>query len=1386
MTLPEALALVAARGRLMQSLPAGAMLAVELPEADLAARMPAELSLAAVNGPAACVVSGPAPAAAAFAARLAAAGVRHRPLRTSHAFHSAMMEPILAPFAAEVARCRLHPPARPWVSAVTGTWVTPDEAVDPAYWSRQLRATVRFGDALATLLAAPERVLLEVGPGNALSGLALRRREVGSTAAAAATTGTAAGPAAPAAAAVPAIASMRHPREPLDDAEVLLGALGRLWLGGVEVDWQRFAATEERRRRRVSLPTYPFERQRYWLAAAPAVPEAPVGTAASAGVAAAGAAGERRKRADLAEWISVPAWRQLPARLDAERAGGPWLVFLPPRLAGAGGARPLVERLAERLAARGAMTVVEPAAPADGGSAPLRRLAPGRYALDPAARESFDALLQELAAAGRMPRHMIHGWTLEAVGEGELAQLLAFDSLLFLAQACERAHPGAPLALSVLTSGLHQVAGEPEEAALQPEKALLLGPLTVLPQEHPNVRCQSIDLVVPPSGSLDHGGDEQRRQAEQELIDRLVAELAELECALPAADGGGAAAAAAATVAGRRSRVLALRGGELFERDFAPLRLAPTAASAPRVRPGGAYLVTGGWGGLGGVLARELARLAPVKLALLGRHGPAAPEIAALEAAGAEVLALVADVSDRAAMAAAIRQAEERLGPLRGVIHAAGVAGGGILQWKTPAVARRVLAPKLAGTLVLEELLRDRELDFFLVCSSVTSLAGGFGQSDYCAANAFCDAYAQAVSRRDARRGRLTAAIGWDRWEEVGMAARAATATGAPAAPGAVAATGAMAAGTGVADATAAAAPEGFGATGHPLLGTCVAASARRAVFRSWLSAERHWVLAEHRVAGVPTLPGTTYLEMARAALAFLLGGGTGASAFGPPVELRDVVFLTPLATPPGKTREVLTVLAAPDGGGTSGSSGRADGGSGDSASGSASDGSASGRGSGATGGWSFRVMSRPAAASGDTAPAAWLEHARGEIAHLPAAAVAAPAFAAAPSGAGRDIPLAGLERQGDLVATGPRWRSLRRLVATKSEGMATLELAPELAADLAELPLHPALLDLAAGAVRLALDGSFLPLAYQRLRLLAPLPPRCLSHFRRRAGGDADLLSCDVTIYDPQGTPVAEIEGFTMRRLGEAAAVQLRTGQAEAAAAAAADAPPFSSSPGEQPSSASEALPFSSAAASVHGSGEAVSRSAATGALATAAGILPAEGAEIFRRILCIEPAARTPHLVVSTAPLAAVLAAADALDREALAERLAETAAAAPAHARPAVATAYAAPDDQLEQRIAEAWQQVLGIERVGVHDNFFELGGSSLAAIQLVSELRRRLGVELPSVAVFEAPTIQRLATYLRPAPAAASLAARGRQRADKQRAALAGLRQAAASAPRRRVP
>ncbi len=267
-TLADGLALIAARGRLIQSLPAGAMLAVFASEAQLRAALPEGVTIASVNGRAQCVVAGRAEALAAFETVLTARGTTCRALRTSHAFHSPMMEPILAAFRAELDHISLQPPAIRCLSNVTGTWLTDADATDPGYWVRHLREAVRFGDGLETLRDAVPRVLVEVGPGRALGQLARRGFEGGS---------------APAA----ILASMRDAGDAPADLKVMLSALGRLWSAGVAVDWD--AARGANAPYRVSLPTYPFERRRYWIEPAALVEQ---GAQVTAQVRPADAAGE--------------------------------------------------------------------------------------------------------------------------------------------------------------------------------------------------------------------------------------------------------------------------------------------------------------------------------------------------------------------------------------------------------------------------------------------------------------------------------------------------------------------------------------------------------------------------------------------------------------------------------------------------------------------------------------------------------------------------------------------------------------------------------------------------------------------------------------------------------------------------------------------------------------------------------------------------------------------------------------------------------------------------------------------------------------------------------------------------------------------------------------
>ncbi|MEH2074240.1 MAG: type I polyketide synthase, partial [Nostoc sp.] len=239
MSLGDALALVAARGRLMQQLPSGAMLSVPLPEEEVIALLSEKLSLAASNAPALCVVSGTHDAIDAFQNKLQDQGIDCRRLHTSHAFHSPMMEPILEAFQKEVSKVKLHPPKISFVSNVTGTWITAEQATDSNYWVKHLRQTVRFAAGIYTLLQEPNHILLEVGPGRTLC--SFTKKHLNS----------------------PGLSSLRHPKEKQSDITFLLNTLGKLWLYGVQVDWSRFYTNEYRHR--LPLPTYPFERQRYWI-----------------------------------------------------------------------------------------------------------------------------------------------------------------------------------------------------------------------------------------------------------------------------------------------------------------------------------------------------------------------------------------------------------------------------------------------------------------------------------------------------------------------------------------------------------------------------------------------------------------------------------------------------------------------------------------------------------------------------------------------------------------------------------------------------------------------------------------------------------------------------------------------------------------------------------------------------------------------------------------------------------------------------------------------------------------------------------------------------------------------------------------------------------------
>ncbi|MEM7581908.1 MAG: amino acid adenylation domain-containing protein [Acidobacteriota bacterium] len=1182
----DAMGLVAERGRLMQERPTGSMLAVGLPEDEVLPWLGDELSLAVLNGPNDAVVAGPEAAIEALEARLAAGGeeIRQSRLHTSHAFHSSMMAPAVEPFVQRVAEIGPQTPQIPFTSNVTGTWITDEQASDPAYWGRQLAETVRFADGLRVAAERAPAAWLEVGPGNTLANLA--RSQTGGA---------------------PSIASLPHARDPEDARRFLLGSTGRLWQVGVDIDWQAFYARRDEKRHRVTLPTYPFERRRFWLERGQ--PTTPTQTS-----------DPLSKQRDVANWFFAPVWKPCDPTATTERGAEIWWVV--------GDAAPgsLTAGLAERLTEAGQR---------------VETLAKGAE------------IDQRIVALETAPTRVLAAWP----ADGDNDRLA---TMLPLVQALDKMPGDSSVSLELVTRGAWSVRGG---EAVDPDAALLWGFLQAVPQELPRLRCRSIDLE--PGLEINHA------------LDDLAAELL------------GSPTDVSET---------AWREGLRWHRSFEPVRLPEPPSNEPPsgLRAGGTYLITGGLGGVGLALARGLVEtLQPaiarepdaqnptpvVRLALLGRTGlppqstSEAPLSAAarqrieaireLETAGAEVVTLAADVADREALRTAITEIENRWGKIHGVLHAAGVAGGGLLRLRRPAEAETVLRPKIDGTRhLLEEV---KAPDFLLLCSSINAVAGGYGQADYCAANAFLDATAAAT---DDRRGRRILALGWDRWRGVGMAA------------------------------SVAGGHDGDNG-GHPLLGHPFFSSAEREIYRARYTVDEHWVLSEHLIAGRPTVPGATYLEMARAALAKRVEDRM--------IEVRDVLFLEPLAVDLGASREVLTVLdlesmaSKNNGADTSGIPNLA-----------------------AT----FRVLSRPA--GGGESP--WSEHCRGRVAAVaprPTPALDLGEVRNRTAGRITADDVAARSSRGFLV-TGRRWQGLESVRTGDGELMAEIVLDGELAGDLDDYPLHPALLDVAVGCVQFAREGDYLPFSYDLLEVHGPLPGRLISHLTLHDGSD-DAVTCDALLVDEDGVLRARVEGFSMRRLASATIAEL-----ERAAV----------SPASDDADAPEG-PLRPVDAVLEGT------------------IEPTEAIDVVRRVL---NGRVPPHLVVSPRDLAAVRAAYADFDPTRLLTELAELETPTATQDRPDLGTAFVAPEAGMEKVVAEVWQRFLGIESIGIHDNFFELGGTSLVGVQVVGELKRRLDREISTVSLFEAPTVAALAELLEPREGTAPAFQRTRDRASKKKAAL----------------
>ena len=720
-SLEDALSLVAKRGELMEEVPKGGMLAILSPEEEIKVLMGERLSIGAVNGPSLCMVSGPMEDVDELQKTLKKKKIVYRRLPAEIAGHSSMIEPIIDRFRGFVSAVKLNAPKIPFLSNVSGTWITDEEATDPNYWASHIRNTVRFSEGLEELLRDSGNILLEVGPGRGLNTLARRHplstREHH------------------------ILSSMRDARQTDPDVAVITRALGSLWLSGLKIDWSKAIYPSEHCRR-IPLPTYPFERQRYFIDRNQGLMTHERSTTLD-------------KRPDIADWFYVPSWkRSLPHR--TWRTGEPaeekrsWLVFADPY----GLSSAIVEHL------RGDRQEVVSVCIGDD----FARLGDREYCINPGQQKNYDTLIQELLETKRIPRIIAHLWNItpdDQLGRGlqfyDEVQNIGYNSLIYLMRAFMASNlTNNPMQLGVVSTNLQAVTGSEQ---LSPEKSTVLGPCKVIPNEFPNVQCISVDVELKAGVA-----------GMSNLADWLIAEFA--------SDPGSI----------QDDTVIAYRGKHRWVQSVEPVRLETPADGSHPLRQGGVYLITGGLGGVGYILAEHLARAYQAKLVLIGRSKlPEREEweqwldahdeqnelsrrlqkIIELERIGAEVLAVSADVGDMDQMRATYAQAIQRFGPVNGVIHAAGVEGGGLIELRALTGSGSNMGPKVRGTLILDELCKNSPLDFFMLCSSLVTFTGTIGGVDYTSANMFMDTYANYSSMaRDCH----TVAVNWDYWMNVGMA----------------------------------------------------------------------------------------------------------------------------------------------------------------------------------------------------------------------------------------------------------------------------------------------------------------------------------------------------------------------------------------------------------------------------------------------------------------------------------------------------------------------------------------------------------------------------------------------------------------------------------------
>jgi acyl transferase domain-containing protein/acyl carrier protein len=698
-SLEDGLKLIAHRARLMQSLPEGGKMAAVFAGASLVAAaitpFADAVSVAAVNGPSNTVISGASEVVDRIVERLAAGGIKSVDLLVSHAFHSPLMEPILDQFGAIASEVAYARPSLCLISNVTGRMASGEEAVTASYWRDHIRRPVLLAESMLSLRQMGCTHYLEVGPHPVLLGMGSQCITDDG---------------------LSWLASLRRG---VDDWRQMLESLGRLYVSGFEIDWDGF--DRDYGRRKVVLPTYPFQRKRYWKSV-------PFPSAAH---------GENQANcapqafhSELDQCVYGILWQPEARRgknMNAEKSGsrqpGRWIIFCD-----RGG---MGDHLAALLEREGYSTIcVRPSDRYVGHGGREIHVRPDRA-------EDYERLTEDIFSPdATVIGGIIYLWGMDATisektlsAEIEKIHLFSMGSLLYLVQAVAHIRYASNPKIWVATRNAQ--AGFRDSGPISVAQAPLWGFGRGLAAELPDVWGGCVDFSSSPAD------------------DEIEAFLWDVLQPTP-------------------ENQIAYRGNQRYVARFVRQMLVAPRQKEISYRQDGTYLITGGLGGMGTWIVREMVRHGARNLVLMGRTGLTALTqgfVDELRKTGANVVIAKADVSNREDIERILAQISISMPPLRGIVHAAGKVQDGVMLKLTWRSFMDVMGSKISGAWNLHALTRERPLDFFVLCSSMASLTGSPGQGNYAAANAFLDGlahYRQAI-------GLPALCINWGAWAGVGM-----------------------------------------------------------------------------------------------------------------------------------------------------------------------------------------------------------------------------------------------------------------------------------------------------------------------------------------------------------------------------------------------------------------------------------------------------------------------------------------------------------------------------------------------------------------------------------------------------------------------------------------